>query len=84
MVFNLVLFAIILIGLFVRERQLALASALIGGFYLDVFSFSLTRFFGFYTLISVILVVFIRLILRKYVKFPVAKTIPKPKGPFGF
>ena len=82
MTFNLVLLLIIIISLFAQERWFAIASAFIGGFYLDVFSFSLTRFFGFYTLISVGLAFFIRLVIRKYVQFPIVKRIQKQKNPF--
>jgi rod shape-determining protein MreD len=77
---NLVLLTTIFISLFVREQWFAIASAFIAGLYLDVFSLGLTSFFGFYTLISVGLSLFIRLVIRKYVQIPI-KRIQKQKNP---
>ncbi|TFG35629.1 MAG: rod shape-determining protein MreD [Parcubacteria group bacterium] len=81
-VFNFYLLTIILICLFSRERDFAIASALIGGFYLDIFSLGKTGFFGFYTLALLSLAFFIRLVIRKYVQFPIFKRVQKQKNPF--
>jgi len=79
---NIFLFTLILICLFSREYYFAITSALIGGFYLDIFSLGKTGFFGFYTLVIVSLAFFIRLVIRKYVQFPIFKRIQKQKNPF--
>lgn len=81
-VFNIFLLTVILICLFSRERDFAIASALIGGFYLDIFSLGKTGFFGFYTLVVLGLAFFIRLVIRKYVQFPIFKRVQKQKNPF--
>ena len=70
---NLFILTIILICLFSKKRDLAFASALIGGFYLDIYSFGKTGFFGFYTLTMLGLAFFLRLVIRKYVQFPLFK-----------
>jgi len=82
MAFNLFLLTIILICLFSRELDFAVASALIGGFYLDIFSLGKIGFFGFYTLIIFGLAFLIRLVIRKYVQFPIFKRVQKQKNPF--
>ena len=73
---NLVLITVILINFFERpEGKSGIIAAFLGGFYLDVFSISNELFFGFYILVSLILSLFIKLILRKHVEIPVAKKI---------
>lgn len=73
---DLVLIAVVLITLFFSPDQWwGLSSALIGGFYLDVFSSSVIGFFGFYTLILVIFSLLARIILQKYVRIPLFKRI---------
>lgn len=66
--FNLVLISIILINLFEgQEGKLGLLAAFLGGFFLDIFS---QIFLGFWVIILLITAVFIKLILRKYVRLP--------------
>jgi len=77
MVFNFFLLSIILICLFSRKREFAVSAALIGGFYLDIYSISKTGFFGFYTLITLSFAFLVRLVIRKYVQFPIFKQIQK-------
>jgi rod shape-determining protein MreD len=68
---NLVLVAVILVNLFNRTSEISgLIVALIGGLYLDIFSISFFGFFGFYTLISLIISLFLKFILKNYVKIP--------------
>ena len=73
---NFVLIAVVFINLFsssVRDRA---ASALIGGFYLDVFSLGQTGgFFGFYIAAMLALFISLKIISEKYVRLPVAKKI---------
>jgi len=67
-VLNLTLIFVALINLFEKqEKNLGLASAFIGGFFLDIFS---NGFFGFYISISLIIYFFFKFILRKYVRIP--------------
>jgi rod shape-determining protein MreD len=71
---NFVLITIFFINLFERpEKKLGIVSAFLGGFYLDIFSLSFSGFFGFYTLISLALSLFIKFILRKHVSLPSIK-----------
>ena len=79
---NLFLITILLICLFSSKREFAIAAALIGGFYLDIYSIGRAGFFGLYTLIVLSLAFFIRLVIRKYVQFPIFKRIQKQKNPF--
>jgi len=73
---NLVLIALIFINLFERpEKKIGIISGFFGGFYLDIFSISSYGFFGFYTLISLSLSLFIKFILRKHVRFPIIKKL---------
>jgi len=73
---NFVLIAVIFINLFSSSKQEKVLSALIGGFYLDVFSLdNRGGFFGFYTLIMLGLFLFLKVILEKYVRLPVIKKI---------
>lgn len=63
---NLVLISVILLNLFEKPQNYSgYFSAFIGGFFLDIFS---ENFIGFYVLISLGLAVFIKLILKRYVR----------------
>lgn len=76
-VLNFVLILTILINLFENsEEKFGIFSALIGGFFLDIFS---GNFIGFHILILVGLSLFIKFILRNYVSLPVWKNILKTK-----
>jgi len=75
MVPDLVLIAVVLISLFSSNQLWGVSSALIGGFYLDVFSSSVIGFFGFYTLILLLFSIITRIILQKYVRIPFFKRI---------
>jgi len=50
-----------------RKNYLGVTNALIGGFFLDVFS---SHFIGFYILILIGLAIFIKLIFKRYVRIP--------------
>lgn len=68
---NLVLITIIFINFFeAPERKLGIISAFLGGFYLDIFSSGFIWFFGFFILISLLLSLFIKFVLKKYVQIP--------------
>ncbi len=72
---NLVLILVLLINLFTPLNDwFGVISALIGGFFLDVFSSASFGFFGFYTLIFLILSLFLNFILKKYVEVPFVKS----------
>ncbi len=76
MVPNLVLIAVIIINLFTfKDFWFIFGSTVIGGFYLDVFSLNHFGFFGFYTLILIIISLFINFVLRRYVSFPIIEKI---------
>jgi rod shape-determining protein MreD len=63
---NLVLIAVVLVNFFEKpEKNSGILAAFIGGFFLDVFS---GNFFGFFTLISLGLAVFFKLILKNYLQ----------------
>ncbi|MCK4453822.1 rod shape-determining protein MreD [Candidatus Parcubacteria bacterium] len=65
---NLVLVLVILINLFeVPEKKIGLWSAFMAGFFLDVWS---SMPFGIEILIFVLVAVFIKFILKKYVQIP--------------
>lgn len=65
---SLILILIFFINLFEKPQSYSgLWSASIGGFFLDIFS---ENFIGFYTIISIILAIFIKFIIKKYVKIP--------------
>ena len=65
---NLVLLAVILWNLFEDSKSpLGVFSALIGGFYLDVFS---NRFFGFNVLVLLIIALVIKLVIKRHVRIP--------------
>jgi rod shape-determining protein MreD len=73
---NFVLIAVIFINFFEKpEKRLGLISALLGGFYLDIFSLSFPVFFGFSTLTFLAISFFIKFILRRYVSLPSIKKI---------
>jgi rod shape-determining protein MreD len=62
---NLILIVIILVNLFEKqENYFGVFTALIGGFYLDVFS---GRFFGLYLLLSFFISFFIKLVVKDYI-----------------
>ena len=62
---NLVLLSVILINLLEKPQNYSgYFSAFIGGIFLDIFS---ENFIGFYILISLGLVVFIKFILKRYI-----------------
>ena len=68
---NFILIALILINLLERpERRLGIAAGFLGGLFLDIFSINSGFFFGFYTLISFLISLFIKYILKKHVKIP--------------
>ena len=65
---NLILVSVILINLFQRtENPSGLIGAVIGGFFLDVFS---NRPIGFEILILLLVAIFIKVILKNYVRIP--------------
>ena len=65
---NLVLISVVLWNLFEKSKNYSgLYAALIGGFFLDIFS---SRFIGFYVLILFTLAIFIKLIFKRYVRIP--------------
>lgn len=62
---------VILINLFEKTKNyLGLGSALVGGFFLDIFS---ENFFGFWILILLVFSVFIKFVLKKHVHLPIFK-----------
>jgi hypothetical protein len=65
---NFVLVLVVIINLFeAQEGKLGLFGAFFGGFFLDIFS---EIFLGFWVIILLAIAVFIKFILRKYVRFP--------------
>lgn len=50
-----------------RKNYFGVINALIGGFFLDIFS---NRFIGFYVLILMGLAIFIKLVFKRYVRIP--------------
>ena len=73
MVLNVSLLLVVLINIFENpQKYLGLWSALISGFFLDIFS---TRLFGFWILIFFLAAIFVKLIFRKHVRIPfIART----------
>ena len=69
---NLVLILVVLINLFTSPSRNGpgFFSAIVGGFFLDVFSSGYFGFFGFYTLFLLLLSFFLNFILKKYIKIP--------------
>lgn len=69
---NLVLITVILINLFEKQQEnLGIFSAFIGGFFLDIFSkgFLGINFIGFNILILLGIAIFIKFILKSYVRW---------------
>jgi len=65
---NLVDAAVVLIALFEKRRnKMSWVAAFWGGIFLDMYS---VRFFGFWTLILIGVVAFVKVILKKYVQLP--------------
>jgi len=72
---NLVLIFVLLINIFTPLNDwFGVVSALIGGFFLDIFSAGFFGFFGFYTLVFLTLSLFFNFILKKYVEIPFIKS----------
>lgn len=70
---NLILIVVILWNFFEKPKNYCgLYSAVIGGFFLDIFS---NRFIGFYILILLALAIIIKLVLRKHVRIPFIEKI---------
>lgn len=72
---NMIIISVIIINLFGRDPRTGIVSALIGGFYMDIFHFGSDLFFGFFILVFLISALLIKFILNKNVRFPVAKRI---------
>lgn len=72
---NFVLVAVVFINLFSSSVRDKILSALMGGFYLDVFLLGGGWFFGFYILVMLGLFIVLKIISEKYVRFPVVKRI---------
>ncbi|MCK4520369.1 rod shape-determining protein MreD [Candidatus Parcubacteria bacterium] len=65
---NIVLALVIFINLFEsQDKKLGIYSALVAGFFLDVWS---SQFFGTEILLLVLTAIFIKLIVKKYVQIP--------------
>ncbi len=65
---NLVLISVVLWNLFEKSKNyFGLYIALIGGFFLDIFS---NRLIGFYILILFALAIFLKLVFKRYVRIP--------------
>jgi len=56
------------------SKKTGIYSALFAGFFLDIFSTTPLNFFGFWILIFLGVSLFIKFILRKYVRVPIIKT----------
>lgn len=70
---NLILISVIFISFYGdAKNNLGIYGAIIGGFYLDVFS---DLFFGFWVLILLVIALFIRFFVKKYVRIPFLKGI---------
>ena len=70
-VLNFILITVIFVSLLENPpKNLGISSAFIGGFFLDIFS---ENFLGFYVLILLGVSLFIKFILRKYVRIPTIK-----------
>jgi hypothetical protein len=70
--FNFLLIVPVLLNLLEKsEGRIGLAAALTAGFFLDLSLIGeQTLFFGFYTLISLLLSLFVKMVIRNYVKIP--------------
>jgi len=65
---NFILILVIFWNFFENSKKfLGLHNALIGGFFLDIFS---NRIIGFYILILLAVAVFIKLVIKKHVRIP--------------
>ncbi|MBZ9572001.1 hypothetical protein KJA15_01510 [Patescibacteria group bacterium] len=70
---NFVLISALILNLFERpEKNNGILVAAFGGFFLDIFS---EKFIGFQTLILLGMAVFIKLILKRYVRIQIIKKI---------
>jgi hypothetical protein len=70
-ILNLVLIAVILINIFENPREMTgVFLAGFGGLFLDIFS---ERFFGFWIVVLLLTAVFLKFVLKEYVRFPTAK-----------
>lgn len=70
-VLNLVMLLVIILSIYDKQNSyFGLYSAVIGGFFLDIFS---NRIIGFNILILVILAVLLKLVFNKYVSIPFKK-----------
>lgn len=58
-----------------KNKRTGIAAGFLAGFFLDIFSAGPVFFFGFYTLVSLALCFFIKLVLKAHVKVPVLKKI---------
>ena len=73
---NYVLLFLIFINLFEdSDGKFGLMVALIGGFFMDVFSFHSDYFFGIYMLFFLLVYLVLRFLVRNYVKLPSIKKI---------
>jgi len=70
-VLNLVLIAVILINMLENPREMTgIFLAVSGGLFLDIFS---ERFFGFWIAILLLSAIFLKFVLKEYVRLPAAK-----------
>ncbi|MDI6591798.1 MAG: hypothetical protein QME61_02610 [Patescibacteria group bacterium] len=73
----IILISIIFINLLERPKNyLGYLSAIIGGFFLDIFS---KNFIGFHILILMSFTIFIKFILKKYISLPIWRNILETK-----
>jgi len=73
---NYVLLFVIFINIFEKqEGEIGLIVTLSGGIFMDIFSFSSIYFFGFYTIVFLLVYLIMRLFLRNYVQVPIIKQI---------
>lgn len=72
---SLILISILFLNLLERpERNSGIFSAFFGGLFWDIFS---SKFIGFHILILTTIAIFIKLILKKYVRFQIPKRTQK-------
>lgn len=69
---NLILISVILLNIFNSDVKLGVGAAVVGGFFLDIFS---SNFIGFWILISLATALFIEFILKKHVRIPLIKGV---------
>ncbi len=68
-IFNLIIISVIAYNSLEDSKKISgLFNAIIGGIFLDFFSSSF--FFGFFTLILLVIAMLIKFVLRKYVRIP--------------